>query len=370
MRNQIIFQQLARAHSRKGHAANRLRIFFSGESWRYKSIEKTLSLIADSKEHQKLVHQAKRNMENWQKTSATLPDKVEIVQEDWGTACLTATEQYGGPYTVLNHANARFPGGGFLRFGNAQEENMWHRSDCALSLDDSQIKFDSETDSFYYDANLGKLVSGDVPMLGLERKHLSRLVGYEMPVAHKVYFGTEPRICFRGSELLINRDGHDEITGKNTIFADPDFSFQFLAPHKIFPFFELRSAAPAFTTDKVHWQDSVSLERYQHTLRRCIAAQLDTLIINHKTQIILGAWGCGEFHNNPNIVASIYREEISKRAHCFRHIVFAILRTASHHHLNHTAFQDQLADLPLGAKATSLSLSNDHETVRPGLGGK
>lgn len=78
---------------------------------------------------------------------------------------------------------------------------------------------------------------------------------------------------------------------------------------------------------------------------------MDTLIIKGRKHVILGAWGCGEFHNSPNVVARIYQEEISKRAEHFEHIVFAILRTASHHHINHVAFEKHLAGLKLGSKA-------------------
>ncbi|MGM9452782.1 hypothetical protein ACTAZI_05530 [Legionella bozemanae] len=52
-------------------------------------------------------------------------------------------------------------------------------------------------------------------------------------------------------------------------------------------------------------------------MRRRIAAQLDTLILVGQPNVILGAWGCGEFKNEPQLVAEIYAEEIGKRAHFF-----------------------------------------------------
>ncbi|OEH47372.1 hypothetical protein lpari_01540 [Legionella parisiensis] len=75
--------------------------------------------------------------------------RVEVVPKDWGTATLEATEEHGEVYTVLNMANSLYPGGAVFEGGSAQEENMWHRTTCALSLMDKWIEFDKKTTYFY-----------------------------------------------------------------------------------------------------------------------------------------------------------------------------------------------------------------------------
>jgi uncharacterized protein (TIGR02452 family) len=41
--------------------------------------------------------------------------------------------------------------------------------------------------------------------------------------------------------------------------------------------------------------------------------------------LVLGAWGCGPFANDPEMIAELFREKLTDQyAGCFRHIVFAI----------------------------------------------
>jgi uncharacterized protein (TIGR02452 family) len=45
----------------------------------------------------------------------------------------------------------------------------------------------------------------------------------------------------------------------------------------------------------------------------------------HRT-LILGAWGCGVFSNDPEMIASLFHEALTgKFANCFERVVFAIL---------------------------------------------
>lgn len=360
--NTQFLQQLMQAHVKSANNMNWLKLLFSGEHWRYKSIDKTLQVLTDPIKCSNLERHAQNNLIQWRRNAQEWPARVEVSTQDWGAVCAEVTEKHGVPYTVLNHASARFPGGGFLRFGSAQEENMWHRSTCALSLGEKHIHFDAKTLSFSYDTHMSQLITAGLPMDPSEQNRLKQLNGYENPDAHRVYLSALPRVCFRGPEILIDRNNVEERNGKNTIVADPDLSFQFLPEKLIFPFYEMRSAAPNLHSDDLYWNDSKKFEHYKQVIRHCIAAQLDTLILQEKKHIILGAWGCGEFHNDPYIIAQTYREEISKRAQYFQHIIFAILRNASHHHTNHRAFEEQLADLPLGSKASTIDFSMDNKT--------
>ena len=57
------------------------------------------------------------------------------------------------------------------------------------------------------------------------------------------------------------------------------------------------------------------------------------------TTIVLGAWGCGAYHNPPKHVAQIMRREVNKVKSYFDTIVFAILRKGYDTHDNYAIFE-------------------------------
>lgn len=91
-------------------------------------------------------------------------------------------------------------------------------------------------------------------------------------------------------------------------------------------------------------------------MRRRISSQLDTLIIANQPNAILGAWGCGEFHNEPELVSDIYREEIERRSSFFKHLMFPILDMRSAR--NFEVFEKALKGIKLG---DTRSLQNNNK---------
>ncbi|KTD42868.1 poly(ADP-ribose) glycohydrolase domain-containing protein [Legionella parisiensis] len=320
------------------HTPSRLSGVYSGERWRHQSMGKTLEWVTDLPKYMELQKQAQENIIHWEQKKSSPPESVEVVNKDWGVATLEATKKHGVPYSVLNMANPVFPGGAALEGGSAQEENMWHRSTCAQSLLDTSVHLDKESMTFRYNETTSNLVEAKIKMT--EEEHA--IIGdhnYENGSRYKVLFNSEPRVCFRGPEVSFITSGFDDFTPTGRK-VDSVLSYSFLSKSDIFPFYELRSAAPELSTTP-YGLTQEELAHYRTDLRRRIAAQLDTLIIEGKRNVILGAWGCGEFHNDPVLVAELYGEEINKRAHFFDHIVFPILNTGSHnnyeifnHHLN------------------------------------
>ena len=119
-----------------------------------------------------------------------------------------------------------------------------------------------------------------------------------------MYLIDTPQICFRSN------------SGTNySIYPDKE----------IFPFYELRAAALNFNPeiDPYVTFPNTSIEAIAQTELR-IAAQLDTLIERGIRCVVLGAFGCGIFRNDPNIVANAYYKEITKRKIHFDVIVFAM----------------------------------------------
>ncbi|HHT0594181.1 TPA: poly(ADP-ribose) glycohydrolase domain-containing protein [Legionella anisa] len=329
------------------HAAHKPNLFsgsISGSRWRHKSMAQTLDWVTDTNKAMELQKQAQLNLSQWNKKKISLPKSVEVLHKDWGVATLEATQKHGVPYSVLNMANSVFPGGAALEGGCAQEENMWHRSTCAQSLLDNTVYLDKDSKTFRYNETTRKLLEAKLKMTDEEREAVRKHRGETDSVVYKVLFNKEPRVCFRGPEVKLINSGFDDFTSNKSL-PDSGLSYTFLPQSDIFPFYELRSAAPELSSEP-HTLDPETLEHYRADVRQRIAAQLDTLILEGKRNVILGAWGCGEFKNDPKIVAPIYREEIEKRTHFFDHIVFPILNTGLHD--NHGIFAQHLDGMKLG----------------------
>ncbi|WP_392537537.1 poly(ADP-ribose) glycohydrolase domain-containing protein [Legionella sp. 227] len=327
---------------------------FSGDRWRHRSMGLTLDQITDQKKFEELQSDASNNLKLWEKDKVDPPQKVEVVHQDFGEATLEVTKKHGKIYPVLNMANSLFPGGAVLEGGSAQEENMWHRSTCARSLLAKGIYYDKAQKCFLYDENSRKLLNAQAQMSPEELESLSIRRGVKTPEAFKVFMDDQPQICFRGKEILVPIVLEEEFTSKRILTTDTKLSYAFLPKDQIFPFYEIRSAAPELIGKKIDFNNKEFLKEYIHDLSRRIGAQLDTLILKGKTNAVLGAWGCGSFRNNPEIVAQIYREEITKRAEHFQHIVFPIIGTE--HEANFQIFKKHLDGLELGHLANKSSL--------------
>ncbi|KTD53835.1 hypothetical protein Lsan_3499 [Legionella santicrucis] len=325
------------------HAAHKPSIFYAENRWRHKNMGKTLDYIFDPHQFIELEKQSQSNLNQWTQEKIPLPHSVEVSHKDWGLATFEATKKHGVLYSVLNMANSIFPGGAALQGGSAQEENIWNRSTAARTLLDKNIYFDKDSNTFRYNETVSKLLEAKIKMTA----HESQAIGEPGIIPYKVLFLRTPSICFRGPEVPLITSGFDTYRS----IADKKESFSFLPKSDVFPFYELRSAAPDLSSELYTMEGQV---QYIDDLRRRIAAQLDTLILEKQRHVILGAWGCGEFKNDPELVAQIYSEEIEKRADLFDHIVFAILNTNSQD--NFTIFAEQLNGMKLGTHYADTTL--------------
>lgn len=327
------------------HQPSLLSGIYSEQRWRHSSMGLTLDYITNPSMQKALQSHATTNLKIWSKKKTKPPLAVEVLNQDWGDATLESTKKYGKAYVVLNMANSQFPGGASLEGGSAQEENMWLRTTCSLSLLGKGIYLDKDSNTFRYDEETRALVRALKKMTVDEINILSQRRKETIPEAYKVLLQPEPQVCFRGPELLIETDSADigRVRGRS---AESTLSFPFLQSNLIFPFYELRSAAPDLSDNKMDWHNSSLVEKYKIDMRRRIAAQLDTLILAEKSHVILGAWGCGAFRNKPDFIAEVYREEIEKRATFFDHIVFPILNPS--YLDNFSVFKEYLSGLKLG----------------------
>lgn len=200
--------------------------------------------------------------------------ELRVVGDDWGVAAVRLTRETGVCHAVLNMANAWLPGGRYIEGTSAQEENLFRRTDCALSIDEAV--WDPATDRY--------------------RPALTALL---LAAEGRVLLDTaSPRVCFRGPEQR----------------GAPALGYALLPEDEVFPFYELRAAALNGNREPF---DKVEA-------RRRIAAQRDTLRAAGVRHAVLSAFGCGAFLNPPEVVARLYREVFAEDDGGLQRVTFAI----------------------------------------------
>jgi uncharacterized protein (TIGR02452 family) len=175
-----------------------------------------------------------------------------------------AARRMGGQVAVLNFASARNVGGGFINGARAQEEDLCRKSGlypCLL------------TARAYYDQN---------------RAHESALY-----TDHLIYSPGVP--FFRDEDLALLEEPFTA-----SVVTSP-------APN-----------AGALRTDRERAQ-------LRATFVRRIGHVLSVFAAQGHPRIVLGAWGCGAFHNDPVVVAELFDEALrGPFAEVFSEVVFAI----------------------------------------------
>ncbi|WP_433473201.1 TIGR02452 family protein [Spirillospora sp. CA-142024] len=204
-----------------------------------------------------------------------------------GETTLAAAHRLCAPGTVpfaLNFASAKNPGGGFLNGAHAQEEGLARSSGLYESLRSAREFYDfhrAQGDLLYSDH---MIYSPDVPVF---RDDAGRLL--EEP--YDIAFLTSP------------------------------------APN--------RGAI----------RDDAKAEQIPAVLRRRARKVLAVALANGHRRLVLGAWGCGVFRNDPVEVAEAFAESLlpgGEFADRFEHVAFAVWDTAKGSP-RHVAFQDVFA---------------------------
>lgn len=68
-----------------------------------------------------------------------------------------------------------------------------------------------------------------------------------------------------------------------------------------------------------------NIRQIEIAMRIRIRKMLTLCAVQGYEHLVLGAWGCGVFDNDPEMIAELFREKLTDHfAGCFRHIVFAI----------------------------------------------
>jgi len=271
--------------------------------------------ILETKE-ERLRELANLNMARWERMStesnndkvltseSKLGMNVYLVSMDTLDCAQRLTMLYGKTFAVLNMANAFRVGGGYLGGSGAQEENIFRRTSVSFEIEDYHT---NSNDPRHYAEEMTDLINAD-------------------DVNELVYMNTNWSVCFRTSERFAtgNIKGYD-----------------FMASSEVFPFYELRSAAlnknalmfeiqkNVVYSKKQWWSSFVSVHMDEQKIKvdtvRRIRAQLNTCVTFGVRHVVLSAFGCGAFGQDPSMVAEVYRELLINEFYdSFDVIAFAI----------------------------------------------
>jgi len=188
---------------------------------------------------------------------------------------------------ALNFANATIPGGGFELGAIAQEETICRSSYLHLTL---------QRHSNFYDLNKESIINGNY-------FYLSNMI-------------------YSQNVLIFKNDNGD-------LLENPYYCSFITSPAPMRFAMENFGCAENELNDKLN---IIFTERIRKLLKIAIKN-------GHRT-IILGAWGCGAFGNDPFMVSNIFYN-VLKELPYFDNIVFSIFtNTHKENDLNYTCFRD------------------------------
>lgn len=170
---------------------------------------------------------------------------------------------------VLNFASARNPGGGFLGGSQAQEESLARSSALYASL---------QAQPEYYEAN--------------------RRCPTALYTDHMILSPLVP------------------------VFRDDDSQ---LLPE---PYFVGMLTAPAVNAGAIKDNESANVDKILPTMASRIAKVLAVAARCNYEHLVLGAWGCGVFRNDPEVVAELFSQQLlgeGPYSGAFRSVTFAVL---------------------------------------------
>ena len=188
--------------------------------------------------------------------------------------------------TVLNFASAKYPGGGFLNGASAQEESLCRCSTLFASLSSKEAA---------------------------EMYEFNR----ENPInAYSDYMLFSPYV-------VVFRDAEKGLLEKPFVVSVVSVP----APN--------RSAGAKFESD----------ESIKEVLLRRIRRLIICAIRHGHRNLVLGAWGCGVFRNDPHQVAPCFRQVLidEKWGYCFDEVCFAVYGKQGNPNL--AAFEEVFSDM-------------------------
>lgn len=219
--------------------------------------------MACAKYHTEIYAQEKIDKLTLQRTIINNPT-IEVVNERTNEAAKRLLDYGKSNIAILNFANGCNPGGSFLEGSTAQEETLCKCSSLYVCLNSkfSYYVKNIQESPIYYNNDI--LYSADVPF-------------------------------FRTDDMQL--------------VEEPYLLSVITAP------------APNLYNEKNPNQDLL-----QEIIPKRIENILKVACLNGHKTIVLGAWGCGAFKNDPVFIASSFKKVVNEMK-CFKHICYAVYDT-------------------------------------------
>lgn len=190
-------------------------------------------------------------------------------------------------FAMLNMASAKRPGGGVAKGAKAQEECLFRSS------------------------NLGLLISPQ-----------------HYPLLEDEYLYTHSAVFFKDFNYNDTADGYicDIITCAAINLNE--------------------NAKYGYSKKDIDSVDPLKDATYLQIMNDKIAAIIDSAIISGVNKLILGAWGCGVFKNDPNFVAQCFLDNLNKdnKRYYFDEIIFAVINDHNSVANNYEIFNNILSN--------------------------
>jgi uncharacterized protein (TIGR02452 family) len=190
---------------------------------------------------------------------------IEITDESTIAAVIRLSAEAN--VACLNFASAKNPGGGFLGGAQAQEESIARASGMYPCINQMQEMYE-------YNRKLKTCLYSDYMIFS--------------------------------KDVPVIRDTYDNLL--NDIYKTSIIT------------------APAVNAGVVKKQEPANIKLIESVMRQRLSMILNVALINSVETLILGAWGCGVFQNDPKNVAQLFAEQLNdKYKGAFKRVVFAIL---------------------------------------------
>lgn len=182
---------------------------------------------------------------------------------------LEAAQSIGGHIGVLNFASAKNPGGGFIRGAQSQEESIARSSSLYPAID-------QHTEMYSHNR------------------------------AHKTYLYSDYMIYTPNVVVFKNDDGD---------WLEKPYLIDVLT-------------SPAANVGAILSNKPEEMDDVERTMIQRIDAMFAVFASRNVKQLVLGAWGCGVFRNDPEKIAAYFHDYLKaggKYEGVFERIVFAVL---------------------------------------------
>ena len=272
-----------------------IKIFHDTEKW-IKNNKKLSSAIESSKKNTKVYFE-----DDYPSFDSDLeyPMTVSVTKDrSFRAAMRLHKENPTVKIAVMNFANAFQPGGGVQIGANAQEECLCRTSTLYPLLNRKSL-------------------------LGTFYKHHKNLRYHKENATDSLIYTPDVVICKTDEDLPVRMPDTDWVKVDVLTVAAPNLNTFFLYD------FGKKSHMSDIELFNIH------VKRASHMLT-CAAAHKDEILV-------LGAFGCGAFRNNPEVVARAYKVALQNFPNVFKKIEFAVYCTPREEK-NYKAFKKEFVE--------------------------